>query len=677
MADYVSPDARRRIATGLMAAQYAENPPTAPMGYDFDAAPLSPGLMNFAAQRGQPGVIQKTLGLIPGFDQDGKRGAQSWGNALMSTAQFPIDAVAGMGQALTAPARAYRGEFDPTSEEGVGEALNVAGNAMMGGLAAPKPRNVVGSAGGDLKGAALGAIPDQAALMDRTLSRFGKSSDPASAALDMSHAARMQRARSMGYDTDTTWYHGTSAPNFDEFSPGKRGATFFSDKPYVTDYFANTSRTDGPARVIPTYSRANKLFDPAKEADNPNLAAYVADNINQYDVKSIINPGKTHTRTPHEVLTELRNSSFGKDMFEPVEHPVIQNWIKNNGYDGFVVNDGSWMAMSADKPARIMGVFDPSKIRSTNAAFDPAKTDSANLLYANGGRPGATAGAALGAIPDTPGIRAYHGSPHDFDRFDMSKIGTGEGAQAYGHGLYFAEREGVARSYRDALGGQKLKDGTPFDELNPSHWAADAINRAGGDRAKAAQLVAADMTPDMKMYDGGQYQRLLRAKGMLERNEAVPDIGSGKMYEVNIKAHPDDFLDWDKPLSQQSEKVKTGYLDALGKLGHPNPQKVMDSSFASSGGGLENLLNAWSKYDRSKASGALNEAGIPGIRYLDQGSRAGGEGSRNLVVFDDKLIEILRKYGLLGMAGGAAAAEYGFGAPQSRPASPQYRPGDA
>ena len=36
------------------------------------------------------------------------------------------------------------------------------------------------------------------------------------------------------------------------------------------------------------------------------------------------------------------------------------------------------------------------------------------------------------------GITAYHGSPHTFDKFSMDKIGTGEGAQAYGHGLYFA-----------------------------------------------------------------------------------------------------------------------------------------------------------------------------------------------------------------------------------------------
>lgn len=51
-------------------------------------------------------------------------------------------------------------------------------------------------------------------------------------------------------------------------------------------------------------------------------------------------------------------------------------------------------------------------------------------------------------------MTAYHGSPHDLPpveghpigKFDMSKIGTGEGAQAYGHGLYFAENPNVAKS---------------------------------------------------------------------------------------------------------------------------------------------------------------------------------------------------------------------------------------
>ena len=53
--------------------------------------------------------------------------------------------------------------------------------------------------------------------------------------------------------------------------------------------------------------------------------------------------------------------------------------------------------------------------------------------------------AALGGMTVTPtGIKAYHSSPHDFDKFDLAKIGTGEGAQVYGHGLYFAESPAVS-----------------------------------------------------------------------------------------------------------------------------------------------------------------------------------------------------------------------------------------
>jgi hypothetical protein len=53
-------------------------------------------------------------------------------------------------------------------------------------------------------------------------------------------------------------------------------------------------------------------------------------------------------------------------------------------------------------------------------------------------------GNKIGALPDA--ITTYHGSPHDFDEFDMSKIGTGEGAQAYGRGLYFAEMKMLQKS---------------------------------------------------------------------------------------------------------------------------------------------------------------------------------------------------------------------------------------
>ena len=51
----------------------------------------------------------------------------------------------------------------------------------------------------------------------------------------------------------------------------------------------------------------------------------------------------------------------------------------------------------------------------------------------------------------------------------------------------------------------------------------------------------------------------------------------------------------------------------------------------------------------------LNQSGIPGIRYLDQGSRGAGDGSRNYVLFDDKPIEILRRYASGGDVGPSAA----------------------
>ena len=135
----------------------------------------------------------------------------------------------------------------------------------------------------------------------------------------------------------------------------------------------------------------------------------------------------------------------------------------------------------------------------------------------------------LGAGP----IRAYHGSPHDFDAFSLDKIGTGEGAQAYGHGLYFAENEGVAKSYRDALAGSNV-DGKPFNPSNPLHQAAALIDEHGNRAAaidEAERRIAADPGDDMHP----------RTLAMLLHRPEIPPINpaSGKMYEVQINADPE------------------------------------------------------------------------------------------------------------------------------------------
>lgn len=282
-------------------------------------------------------------------------------------------------------------------------------------------------------------------------------------------------------------------------------------------------------------------------------------------------------------------------------------------------------------------------------------------LFSNGGRPAAGVGLTANALADRPpGIRAYHGSPHDFDRFDMSKIGTGEGAQAYGHGLYFAENEGVAKGYRDTLT-QRQGITAPRSGKTPDETAAlEYFNRY----AKADDTL--ESFERKFKHDVGQE---LEPRTALDAWQAMVKDGrikeaNGRMYEVNIHAHPDDFLDWDKPLSQQSEKVRgalppdlppewTGQQvldEARSFLMQNQPRNFTDVPR----GSFANFDNNRPEVG-TQISSKLREQGIPGIKYLDQGSRVAGEGSRNYVVFDDKLISILRKYGLLGMLGGAAA----------------------
>lgn len=248
---------------------------------------------------------------------------------------------------------------------------------------------------------------------------------------------------------------------------------------------------------------------------------------------------------------------------------------------------------------------------------------------------------AIGAVPGVgdavanagrKGIRAFHGSPHSFDRFSMDKIGTGEGAQAYGHGLYFAESEDVAQSYRQAL---QQVDTAPFDEIGvpPGQW-------------NAARMFAQNMdptAPDAAARDFAQWTGRDVTPELVEafRRAKRP----GHTYEVSINADPDAFLDWDMPLVGQPPAVQ----QALRSIA-PNAPGMASGPRLLSEIAPSNATPFTSAADRQQAaaSAALREAGIPGIKYLDQGSRGAGEGSRNYVVFDDRLVEIVRKYGLAG-----------------------------
>ena len=279
-----------------------------------------------------------------------------------------------------------------------------------------------------------------------------------------------------------------------------------------------------------------------------------------------------------------------------------------------------------------------------------------------------------GATTPARGIRAYHGSPYKFDKFDFSKIGEGQGAQAYGHGLYAAEAEGVADWTRAGI----MKDAqhTKFEVLSEAENATlPAWVKRSIENDKSVDPMLADFksrkedalwklsSPDVvqpwliKENIRG-FDKMIAALSKLKATGNLSQARGGHMYEVNIKADPEDFLDWDAPLSGQSEGIQQALKDA-GLLrntwaGHLRDLKAT-GEFVSADRKL-NLTGAQFYHDmgaKASASEALRKAGIPGIKYKDQMSRGKEGGTHNYVTFSDDIIEIIRRYGILPLIGGA------------------------
>jgi hypothetical protein len=248
--------------------------------------------------------------------------------------------------------------------------------------------------------------------------------------------------------------------------------------------------------------------------------------------------------------------------------------------------------------------------------------------------------AALRKTAPIAELDVYHGTPHRFEpteanplgEFDASKVGTGEGAQAYGHGIYLAEAPDVAKGYA-----ANVKD----------MGSVKAIN---AEMSVLANIMHTDEVPgSYRKYktDAGREAAKRYDELMAQRQKVVDSPGS--LYKADLPDEMiDRMLDWDKPFSEQPEGVKKllaqrGPLDDPRTFGWKNPEKV-------TGGDIYNILSRGSQAKPGMGavavSEALRQAGVPGVRYLDAGSRGGsGTGTRNFVVFpgEEKKVKILKR----------------------------------
>lgn len=266
--------------------------------------------------------------------------------------------------------------------------------------------------------------------------------------------------------------------------------------------------------------------------------------------------------------------------------------------------------------------------------------------------------------------KAWHGSPHDHGKFDSSKIGTGEGAQAYGFGHYFTDTKDVADYYRDKLSdntngpprrffnGVQLKPGTP------EYHAGTLLSRSNILTLKQARnevlswIENGEKDPRLEKEVAGWRKTLDILNEAKSKKEFTEKPYQGKLYEVELAPEQDEYLLWDKPLSEQSEKVKNALAEYLSK---EDPQ-FLKAVIAYDNGDTRAIKNAgYNIFDYPGSVGAiyqrlaktdspqetsrsLHSIGIRGVKYLDGSSRSKGEGAYNYVIFDDKDIEITAKF---------------------------------
>ena len=234
--------------------------------------------------------------------------------------------------------------------------------------------------------------------------------------------------------------------------------------------------------------------------------------------------------------------------------------------------------------------------------------------------------------------KAYHGSPYTFDHFDLGAIGTGEGAQGHGWGLYFAQDKQIAKSYKDTLSHNMYGDNDlMFNEeaLNKlySTLSDKAHTEADYDKLSVIENILITHTEDDVLNNSDEMFDAEAVKWWKNQREIYlnKEYKESSLFEVDIP-EDDVLLDEKRNINEQPKKVQQAVRKMYRSLGYKTSalkyvtgKEFYDTVAAEKGG-------------QKEASEFINEHGIKGITY------DGGNDGKCFVVFDDKAIQIINRY---------------------------------
>lgn len=234
--------------------------------------------------------------------------------------------------------------------------------------------------------------------------------------------------------------------------------------------------------------------------------------------------------------------------------------------------------------------------------------------------------------------KAYHGSPYTFDHFDLGAIGTGEGAQGHGWGLYFAQDKQIDKTYKDTLSHHMYGDNDlQFNEeaLNKlySTLSDKAHTEADYDKLSVIENILITHTEDDVLDNSDEMFDAEAIKWWKTQRERYlnKEYKESTLFEVDIP-EDDVLLDEKRNINEQPKKVQQAVRKMYRSLGYKTSalkyvtgKEFYDTVAAEKGG-------------QKEASEFINEHGIKGITY------DGGNDGKCFVVFDDKAIRIINNY---------------------------------
>lgn len=385
-------------------------------------------------------------------------------------------------------------------------------------------------------------------------------------------------------------------------------------------WFGDSKVVDEQGRPLVVYHSTDvefSVFDKTKADSSVGLPGFYFSSSEQYS--------REYGSITMTVYLKAENVfDIGKDVpdgwYELKTNEERVDLLKKQGYDGvFDYNAG----------ATEYTVFEPNQIKSTQNRG--TYSESENIYYQT----------------------AFAGSRVDYDEPSLEAIGTGEGAQTHGWGLYYALNKDVAENYREKFitrGFGKRVKSVKYNgkEIDDNATKTSLIGLRNTNKENAIDLIKRQI----KSADDETRGKWEKLKDFIENvDESKIDIiyEKGQVHEVDLPENPY-LLDEQLPVNQQSEHIRKAVRDIMNKYpdDYISSENYEAGSFgdALTGGSFYKQLmfialrNGTSdKIEQMKfASKILEENGVKGITY------DGGQDGRCFVIFNPDDVKVIQKF---------------------------------